>query len=171
MLLEAMQLFHWSLLSIPPLFLLLSGSPKYYELIVAIFVFVSAHWFFFKGECVLSYFYKKFRDCNYKLGDTTETDDMKVYGSSAPQGILSFLAAVSMLRMALYLNYNVPLFVLIETISIFNTHVPHSTALLVPLSLYFLKDSRYLVPGILSILFLSVIVRRFDQVPCKDKEK
>ena len=171
MLLEAIQLFHWSLLSIPTLFILLGGSPRYYELILTIFVLVSAHWFFFKDECVLSYFYKKFRDCKYKLGDTTETDDMKVNGNHGLQGILTFLGAVSMLRMALYLNYNVPIFVLLEGISMYNTKIPYSTTLLVPLSCYFLRDSQYLVPGILGILFLSIIVRRLDQVPCENKEK
>ena len=171
MLLETIQLFHWSLLSIPTLFILLGGSPQYYELIVSAFVFVSAHWFFFKGECVLSYFYKKLRDCNYKLGDTVETDDMKVNGSNTLQGTLTFLGAISLLRMVFYLNYNVPIFVVLETISIFNSRIPYSQSMLVPLSCYFLKDSLYLVPGILGILFLSIIVRRLDQVPCENKEK
>ena len=171
MILEAIQLFHWLLVAFPSLFILLGGSPRYYELIVATFIFVSAHWFFFKGECVLSYFYKKIRDCKYKLGDTKETADMKVHGSRVPQSILTFLGSVSLLKMSLYMKYNIPIFVLLESISIFNSYIPYSNALLVPLSCYFLRDSQYLVPGILLILFSSIIIKHLDQVPCGNEKE
>lgn len=50
-----------------------SGHVKY---IYIGFLFVLAHWMFLKGECVIAYIYKKLKDPQYKLGETTESTDM-----------------------------------------------------------------------------------------------
>jgi hypothetical protein len=47
----------------------------YDYLYICALVLMQILWILFKGECPLSYFYKKYYYPNYKLGDTTSTDD------------------------------------------------------------------------------------------------
>ena len=39
------------------------------SLYIILFAIIPLSWIFFKGECILSYFIKKYEDNNYKLGD------------------------------------------------------------------------------------------------------
>ena len=49
----------------------------YDYLYICALVLMQLIWIIFKGECPFSYFYKKYYYPNYKLGDTTTTDDFK----------------------------------------------------------------------------------------------
>lgn len=47
-----------------------------YDYIYLIFLyFIIIHWIFLKGECILSYLFKKIKNNNYKLGSDFKYDD------------------------------------------------------------------------------------------------
>lgn len=45
---------------------------KYRSIWILVMIFEFIHWKFFKGECLVSYYEKKFEDPNYKMGDNPE---------------------------------------------------------------------------------------------------
>jgi hypothetical protein len=158
--------FHVMLLVFPVLYVLFKGSPKYYDLILAYFIFISMHWSFFKNECILSYLKKKYDDCSYKLGDTHLATDLKFFNSYIHVRIFDIIKISVGLYLSIKLNYNTPLYVFAHILAI----IPDPSKIIkiiVNLSyIYFLKDNQYLVPGIILILGSSMIVKHKDKNSC-----
>ena len=50
-------------------------NTKYDYIYLMLLYFIIFHWLFFKGECILSYLFKKIEDNNYELGSSPKDDD------------------------------------------------------------------------------------------------
>ena len=62
---------------------------KYYDYIYLGYIyFVLLHWTFLKGECIISYWFKKLRNNDYKLGTDFINDDFEYLLSGYRQYIL-----------------------------------------------------------------------------------
>jgi hypothetical protein len=155
-------LIHLIILAIPTLYLALRGSPKYYDFIVAVITGAALHWSYYNGECIISYFYKKIKNCDYKLGDTTTVEDAKVFNSYIIADILGITTVLSGAYMSYKLNYNVLLFFLIQYMG----RKIDSGIIITFLSIFFLRTNKYLVPMFVLIIASSVIVKHKDQNCC-----
>ena len=159
-----------------PLYLLLQGSPKYYDFFVFLFASIYMARIFFDNECLLSYFYKKSEDCSYKLGQDPENhsdlppDDSKIINPIT-------IPALATLYMVLKLGYDPNIFVLFIT-SAFVTKIAAVKIEKFPvffnlitfiLGAYLLKDNQYLFGGVLLMAVLSYIVKTLDKKPCTKK--
>ena len=159
----------------PILYILFRGSVNYYEIIVAFYILTGIHWSFFNKECVISYFYKKIKDCSYKLGDTTTLDDMEdispIKSKNGKNIIMSWLITLfltfPLYIMSKHLHYNIPLLIFIYFIRPLYIQIPYVEPVVNFLSIYFLKDNMYLFPGLLLIFFSSLVVKHYDQIPCE----
>jgi hypothetical protein len=149
---------------------ILKGSPKYYELIVALVAFSSIHWPFFKGECIISYINKKLKDCSYRMGDRIESEDLSIFIPGYVGPFVAVLLLVPTIVMSRYLHYNVPLLVFVTVFKIFIHNVMLGDILLALATVYFIKDNKYTVPGLLIISFSSLILKYFDVLYCKKEE-
>ena len=115
-----LQLLHFFMMIFPVLYVLLKGSTQYYEVILAFYVLTGIHWAFFNGECIISYCYKKLKDCSYTLGTTRELEDVSdLFGNKGEvsaryrllRSVLVTLAlAYPLYVMTKHLNYNLFLF-------------------------------------------------------------
>lgn len=67
---KCLSIFHIIIVSLPFLLRLYYINNNKYDIYLLIFIlFLRIHWFFFKGECILSYFEKKIALSNYNMGD------------------------------------------------------------------------------------------------------
>jgi hypothetical protein len=74
------QILHLGFAILSPLMPILSHK---YDLYYVIIIFLTTlHWNIFKGECIGSYYEKKFLDPNYQLGDNKESLFKNILGES-----------------------------------------------------------------------------------------
>ena len=59
-----MKIIHWIVIAFAPLDILLGGSEKFYDAILALLILIPMHWSFFNNECCISYLHKKTKDCS-----------------------------------------------------------------------------------------------------------
>jgi hypothetical protein len=149
------KVLHYMVYLIPMLYVLLSKSTSYYDLILAGYIFITIHWAVLKGECILNYLEKKMKNCDYKLGDKPDEDTLN-----------------PILYISKKMKLNVPLvaFIIIipRLIILFKLDDPLKIRELVAplLGMYVLKDNQYFIPGLLGILIGSCIVKYKDQNSC-----
>ena len=155
---------HFLILSLPSLFLLCKGNIKYYDLIIAIFTFTAVHWLFFKNECIISYFYKKITKCSYKLGDNIEHSDINKF--TVLHFILSIFTMLSIFYMSNKLNYNVILLICILIFKLLNNNNAITHILIFITSLFYLKNNKYFIPGLILTSASSLIVKYKDKNSC-----
>jgi hypothetical protein len=157
--------FHWILLILSPLYMLLGGSERYYDLILALIVMIPIHWSFFNHECIISYFHKKANDCDYTLGTTHEIEDISAF-NNIPAGICSTATILIGLYITMKLHYSVPLYVLVNALPrLFkgNTLVSYTMPFV---GFYFLRHNQYVVPLFILAIASSCIVKHKDQNSC-----
>ncbi len=129
------------------------------------------HWPFMNGECILGYFYKKQSDCDYKLGDTDISPDVRLC-SNIPGSILSLSSFLVGLYISVKLDYNVLLYVILTIGPRLVKNLGISDPIFFKsfwtpiLSIYFLKDNKYLLPGLVILLGSTLIVHHKDQNSC-----
>ena len=75
------------------------------------------HWNIFNGECIASYYEKKFIDPNYKFGDAEESLFKQILGKKTTNSLIHSNSIV--ILFLLYRNYNKPIFTTILLLSIF----------------------------------------------------
>jgi hypothetical protein len=74
------QILHLAFAVFSPLVPILTDK---YDLYYVIVVFLTTlHWNIFKGECIASYYEKKFLDPNYKLGDNNDSLFKNILGKN-----------------------------------------------------------------------------------------
>jgi hypothetical protein len=167
-------ILHVLFMSLQTIYILLKGSPKYYDIFVFLFASIYMSRIFFDNECLFSYVHKKSEDCSYTLGqDPTYTPDVPE-NSILPAVVIPMLAT---LYMVLKLGYDPNIFVLFIT-SAFITKVVAVKVEKFPiffnlitfiLGAYLLKDNQYLFGGVLLMAVLSYIVKTLDKKPCTKK--
>ena len=154
-------LIHWIIILLAPLYLLLQGSPAYYDLIIAFYVFISLHWSFFKNECIISYLNKKTNDCEYKLGSNPIAVDVRVL-NSIPLRICDVISIGAMIFIAHKIGYSIPLFLVIVGLRMLPYSLIKDIAILCT-SMYYLRDNKYLLPGLIIVIASSMIVKWHDK--------
>ncbi len=161
------KVLHYMVYLIPMLYVLLSKSTSYYDLILAGYIFITIHWAVLKGECILNYLEKKMKNCDYKLGDKPDEDTLNPI-----MLIIGGLSIATILYISKKMKLNVPLvaFIIIipRLIILFKLDDPLKIRELVAplLGMYVLKDNQYFIPGLLGILIGSCIVKYKDQNSC-----
>jgi hypothetical protein len=98
-------------------------------------ILLSMHWVLFKGECVISYVYKKMKDASYEMGTTKELQDIndvllymeEQYGISyqTSHGLMNALNIVALL--VLFMRFGLlgsvkPVWIVWLTIAIIYTY-------------------------------------------------
>lgn len=64
------SLLHVIIVLVPILLRIIYYNVTKYDIYILLFIFlIRFHWFFFKGECIITYFEKKIAVPNYKMGD------------------------------------------------------------------------------------------------------
>lgn len=63
---------------------------KYDMLYLIILFLIILHWNIFKGECILSYYEKKYLYPNYKMGDFDSSPFKKILGTNTTNTIIYF---------------------------------------------------------------------------------
>ena len=161
------QIIHWLLMAFPTLYVLLKGSPMFYDFVLIFIIMVTVHWVFLKGECILGYLYKKQQDCDYKLGDISISTDVSAY-NNIPKIILQILTVFTGLYITHRLNYNslLYIFIIISTIIVKNKHIPALAFSSTILAIYFLKDNKYLISCLIALLGSTFIVHHKEQNSC-----
>ena len=152
-----------------PFYILVGGPSKYYELLLAFLLLTIIHWSFFRNECIVSYLCKKRNNCDYSLGDETNSTDLKVNGSYILVYIQLVCIFISGLYMSIKIGYDVKIFLLITIAAIVPRYIEGeviSQFLAAILSIYFLKDNKYLLPGLIILLGSTAIVHHKDRNGC-----
>lgn len=168
-----MTVFHWLLLAFTPLYVFLKGPVKYYDLLIILITAVPVHWYYFKGECIISYLHKKYKDCSYRLGERPEADDILVMKSRIPLEIVGMITLFCGYLITKQLGYNIPMYFIIQIIPrvayniVKNESFTQVTKVFISLlSLLFLKDNKYLLASIGLTLGSSCIIRKIDEDSC-----
>ena len=60
-----------------PLYVFFINSKQYDYFYLIFIYFVLLHWAFLKGECIISYLYKKMKNNDYEMGSDIKTDDIE----------------------------------------------------------------------------------------------
>jgi len=159
------SIFHWILIVLAPLYMLLGGPERYYDLVLALIIMIPLHWSFFNHECIMSYFHKKANDCYYKLGDRHTIEDISAF-NNIPAGIFSTATILVGLYITMKLQYNVPLYFLINVLPrLFKSSIIVSYT--IPfIGLIFLINNQYVVPLFILAIASSCIVKYKDQNSC-----
>jgi hypothetical protein len=157
--------FHWILLTLAPLYMLLGGPERYYDLLLALIVMMPIHWSFFNNECIISYFHKKANDHEYRLGDRHTIEDISAF-NNIPSGILSTATILIGLYMTMKLQYNVPLYFLINVLPRLFKDSTIVSCIVPLMGFYFLRHNQYVVPLFILALASSFIVKYKDQNSC-----
>jgi hypothetical protein len=164
---ELIKVLHYLVYLIPMLYVLLSKSTSYYDLILAGYIFITIHWAVLKGECILNYLEKKANDCNYKLGDRPDENSLNPI-----MLFIGTLSIITILFITMKLKLNVPIVAFItivpRIIILLKRGDPLRIRRLVAplLGMYILKDNQYFIPGLLGILIGSCIVTYKDKNSC-----
>ena len=160
-------IFHWLVLILAPLYVLLGGSKQWYDLILLLWTMAPVHWSFFDHECIVSYFHKKSEDCEYTLGSSKTAEDLYISGSLAPAHIAGVASLLAGLYMTIQLGYSVPLFLIIQTVPRSFPEGNTIVSYIIPvLGFYFLRNNQYVVPVFLLTIIASFIVKHKDQNSC-----
>ena len=158
---------HYTVYLIPMLYVLLSKSTQYYDLILAAYIFINIHWAVLKGECILNYIEKKSKDCDYKLGD--EPDVVVI---NPIMFIIGIFAVISILYITIKLKLNLPIIAFItivpRIITIYKLNDPLKIRRLIAplLGMYVLRNNQYFIPGLLGVVIGSCIVKYKDKNSC-----
>ena len=151
---------------LPIIYVFLSKSTKYYDLILAVYIFIIIHWPVLKGECIFNYIKKKSNDCNYKLGDQPDEDWPPIL---LIVGVVSILMMLYV-TMKLKLNMSLVAFIIIvpRILIMFKLGDPlRIRTLITPLlGMYVLKDNQYFIPLLVGVLIGSCIVKYKDKNSC-----
>jgi hypothetical protein len=157
---------HFMMYLIPMLYVLLSKSTEYYDLILAGYIFINIHWAVLKGECILNYLEKKSRDCNYKLGDQP---DMILNPFTL---IVQILSIITILYITIKLKLNIPIvaFIIIvpRIIIMFklDDHLRIRSLIAPLLGMYALRNNQYFISMLLGVVIGSCIVKYKDVNSC-----
>jgi hypothetical protein len=152
---------HYLFLILPMLYVLLGGPAKLYDFFLAYIVFTQFHWKLFEGECICSYMSKKVKDCTYKVGSNRGSNGM----NENLTNVAGYLVALTGLYLTHKLGYNVYVYIALTALWTVDLYVP----ILLPIvQLYFLKDNRYLIPGVLVLFLVSIGVRIIDKNSCME---
>jgi len=152
---------------LPIAYVILSGSTKHYDLILAAYIFINIHWAVLKDECIMNYLEKKAKDCEYRLGDRPDEDSIK-----PDMIIIGTIAVLAVTYIAYKLKLNVPLVLFItivpRLIISFKLNDPLRIRRIVAplLGMYVLRNNQYFIPGMIGILVGSCIVKHKDQNSC-----
>ncbi len=163
--------FHWLVVCSPIIYVLM-GSSKYDELYVAIIIWAFIHWSFLNNECILSYLSHKMDDPNYTLGQNTTSTDLYINGSDTPRILISCISLLLLVYIFKKAGYNPLIGVSIVALSIAPSYVKTksiSCALTFTsplLGIYFLRDNKYLLPGLIILLGSTLIVHHKDENSC-----
>lgn len=158
--------FHWLLLITAPMYVLFGGPTQFYDLILAIIIMIPVHWSFINSECIISYFHKKADDCGYTLGSRKTIEDISVFGSDVPAGIVSAATLLAGLYMTMYLRYSVPLYAIINILPRLFKHNDIVSFVVPFMGAYFLRTNQYGVPAFVFIILASCIIKHKDQNSC-----
>ena len=151
---------HYLYLIFPTLYLLFGGPSRFYDLILACIIFIPIHWNLFKHDCVLSYMAKKMKDSSYTVGSNGDSPGLNVNVAI----ILEYFTALSGLYLTHKLGYNLYLYIIITIMATYQGMIlPYVPVLLPIMQMYFLKDNRYFIPGLLTLFVLSVSVHAMDK--------
>jgi hypothetical protein len=152
-------LLHYLFLVLPMLYVVLGGPAKLYDFFLAYIVLTQFHWKLFEGECICSYISKKVKDCSYTLGFNSGSPGM----NENLTNIAGYLVGLTGLYLTHKLGYNIYVYIALTALWTVDLRVP----ILLPIAqLYFLKDNRYLIPGVLVLFLASVCVRVIDKNSC-----
>jgi hypothetical protein len=61
------------------LYVFLIKNKQYDYIYLIVIYFILLHWTFLKGECIISYLYKKMQNNDYEIGSNTKTDDLEYF--------------------------------------------------------------------------------------------
>jgi hypothetical protein len=111
----AVQIIHLLLVAFVTFFPLLTDKYDVYYFI-SIFCVV-LHWNIFNGECIASYYEKKFIDPNYNFGDAHESLFKQILGKKTTDTLI--FSNVIVVMFILYRNYGKPSFKTILIITVF----------------------------------------------------
>lgn len=159
------SIFHWILLALTPLYILLGGPERYQDLLLALVVMIPIHWSFFNNECIVSYFHKKANDQEYSLGDRHTIEDINAF-NNVPSGILSTATILIGLYITMKLQYNVPLYFLINVLPRLFKNSTLVSYIVPLLGFYFLRHNQYVVPLFILATASSFIVKYKDKNSC-----
>jgi hypothetical protein len=158
---------HYMVYLTPMLYVLLSSSTEYYDLIFAGYIFINIHWAVLKDECILNYLEKKARDCTYTLGDSPDEASI-----SPVMNVIGTMAIATVLYISAKLNMSVPIVAFVSIVPrliiTFRLNDPLMIRRLVAplMGMYVLRDNQYFIPGLVAILIGSCIVKYKDQNSC-----
>jgi hypothetical protein len=88
------------------LYALIIQNTKYDYIYIISLYFIVIHWLFIKGECILSYLYKKIKNNNYKLGTDFKYDDYYYLFGENKNIILNIKNALIFLNIIILYNRN-----------------------------------------------------------------
>jgi hypothetical protein len=109
------QILHLLLVAFVTFFPLLTNK---YDIYYFLLIFsVILHWNIFNGECIASYYEKKFIDSNYKLGDVQESLFKQILGKKTTDTLI--FSNIIVVIFLLYRNYGKPTFKTILIITVF----------------------------------------------------
>ncbi len=154
---------HYLFFAFPIMYVVLGGSSKFYDFVLAYIILMQFHWNLFDRECICSYIQKKMKDCSYKLGFNSGAPGM----NDTLTDIIGYLTSLTGLYLTHKLGYNLYIYIVLTTLWTFATILDSHIPVLLPIAqLYFLKDNRYLIPGVSLLFVLSVGVRAMDKKMC-----
>jgi hypothetical protein len=61
------------------LYVFLIKNKQYDYIYLIVIYFILLHWALLKGECIISYLYKKMQNNDYEIGSNTKTDDLEYF--------------------------------------------------------------------------------------------
>jgi hypothetical protein len=61
------------------LYVFLIKNKQYDYIYLKVIYFILLHWALLKGECIISYLYKKMQNNDYEIGSNTKTDDLEYF--------------------------------------------------------------------------------------------
>ena len=76
---ELISFIHLFGISFIILYIFLIKNKKYDYFYLGFIYFILLHWAFLKGECIISYLYKKMQNNDYEMGSNIKTDDIEYF--------------------------------------------------------------------------------------------
>jgi hypothetical protein len=109
---------------------------------------------------------------DYTLGENTKSTDLYINGSDTPRILISFVSLSLLVYIFKKAGYNPFIGVSIVALSIAPSYVTDKSISCVMnfmtplLGIYFLKDNKYLLPGLIILLGSTLIVHHKDPNSC-----
>jgi hypothetical protein len=111
----AIQILHLLLVIFVTFFTLLTDK---YDVYYFLFLLATVlHWNIFNGECIASYYEKKFINPNYKFGDAQESLFKQILGKNTTNSLI--YSNIIVIIFLLYRNYGKPTFKTILVLALF----------------------------------------------------